>query len=95
MTRKEIFEEVLHRIENDQIHLSLSICMTLKYLFSESEITKEQYKDASKYFQSNKPTIFSKFYWSKAYKGYSYWWTMDNKGKQERIKFIKYLISKL
>lgn len=48
------------------------------------------------YFKSKRPGLFSKFFWNRYYRPFNpYWWTQDEAGFKQRVKFLEYLIKKL
>lgn len=99
-TIKKVFELVIQRLEEDKKYVCYTgICVHLSFL-KHRELTKEEYETTLLYFRKNKPkSIFfglfpSRWELSKHWDGTTYWWTRDEEGHNERIKFLQHLIKK-
>ena len=95
--KREFYEETLQQLKaNSQYMIShrLGIC----YVFSQVAI-KWKLRALKEDFQKNKPSFWKfstwKFRFQKNYRGNdAYWWTMDDEGFDQRLKFLEHLIKK-
>jgi hypothetical protein len=91
---KELYTILLDRIEKGDY--TNGICYYILNIWTIGSITKRERYSMFNHFLTKKPkNHFNKFYWSKHFTGGIYWWTKTPEGKEQRIKFIKHLISKL
>ena len=93
-TLKELYQIVLDSEYVEKYH---SICLAIRECALTKLITLKEWSYLEKHFIKNRPTIFSKFWWNFYYNRpplATYWWETNQKGDEQRIKFIKYLISK-
>jgi hypothetical protein len=68
----------------------IGICETFNYLYS------SEWGIMSSYFKSQRPGLFSKFFWNINYQPLNpFWWSQDEGGFKQRVKFLEYLIKKL
>lgn len=94
---KELYQLVLkEQIENPH----KSICQNINALYYDYEwegINDDERIALHCDFSNNYPSIFSKFWWNEHFTNNkaNYWWTFDDKGQQQRIKFLQHIISKL
>jgi len=96
-TLKELYQLVLEELKNPQYQ---GICIVINKLHFNNIIQYNETILLETHFKKHKPTIFSKFWWDSSFNKsllshYSYWWAGNKKGKEQRIKFIEYIISKL
>jgi hypothetical protein len=103
---KELYTLVLNYLEEKEKneYYYFGICAVIHYLYSSSRITNDEYTILKFHFKKEKPCkgylfgVFSKhkdFTNDESFITEAYWWTQDEKGLQQRIKFIKYLITKV
>ena len=92
--KKEIYTKALEELKLDNRYYQRGICNCLVRVttFSIEILIKKDFK-------RNKPSIFKpktwKFRFDKNYQAFEgYWWTQDEKGYNQRIKFLEYLIEK-
>lgn len=59
--------------------------------------TNEELNEIREWLRSMKPTYKSKFFWNLSYNWIfdGWWWRLNRKGFNQRVKFLEYLIEKL
>jgi len=103
---KELYTLVLNILEEKEKEKTYycAICAVISILYDGSTITHDEVKMLNLHFKKQKPFkgylfgIFSKhkaFTNDKSFTNGLYWWTKAEGGLQQRIKFIKYLITKV
>jgi len=103
---KELYTLVLNYLEEKEKneYYYFGICSAINRLDYFSTITYDEFKILILHFKKQKPfkgfwfETFSRhkdFTNDKSFINEAYWWTQDKKGLQQRIKFIKYLITKV
>jgi hypothetical protein len=93
---KELYQIV---IDNFYKYPLLSgICRKMAQIYFDRLITIEEYRLLENDFKKRVPKWYSKFYWNKFFVysgGYGYWWTLDNLGDEQRIKYLNHIVKKL
>jgi len=90
MTNEEIVDILKKVVIDIEKFKFLGICYRLKrYCISDA-----QYAEMLRILYDAKPGTSSKFYWHKSYINEAYWWTRDDAGYKQRIKFLNHLIKK-
>lgn len=93
-TKKELYQIVLEEL--NLLSEFSGICRAIGSAFNHGRITGAEYYFLKRDLKENKPDIFSKFWWNGEYtKGLGitgYWWFRTRKGREQRIKFLEYLI---
>ena len=105
---KELYTLVLNYLEEyekkEEKHYHFGICAAISRLDYFSTITNDEWTILRAHFHNQRPCkgywfgIFSKhkeFANDASFTNDVYWWTQDEEGLQQRIKFIKYLITKV
>ena len=103
---KELYTLLLNSLEKTQRegYYYFGICGSIYSLYCSSIITNDEYTILKFHFKKQKPCkgylfgILSKhkdFTNNESFINKAYWWTQSEKGLQQRIKFIKYLITKV
>jgi len=103
---KELYNEVLISLENNKIDEIYwrGICSVITVLAALDNITYDEYLKLKEHFEKQKPFkgyilgISSKhrqFAESNTFINEEYWWVRDEEGLNQRIEFIKYLITKV
>lgn len=92
-TLKQLYELLLSEFDN--LHGD-GICTKITHLRKKGLITSPENWSLYNDFLNRKPIpYFSKFWWNKSYTGKGYWWTCDEAGGEQRIRFIKHIIKSL
>jgi hypothetical protein len=92
--KKEIYTKALQALKSDNFNYHRGICNCL------GDVIKDYYsfKSILSDFRKNKPSAFEPKTWEfrfhRAYKNLIFWWTRDEEGYNQRIKFLEYLIEK-
>ncbi len=97
--KKEIYSKALEELKSDNRYYQRGICNCL------SRVTNPKLGNhiieflIKKDFKQNKPSIWKpktwKFRFDKNHQPFEgYWWTQDEEGYNQRIKFLEYLIEK-
>jgi hypothetical protein len=94
-TLKQLYTLLLRK----QMVRHKGICLNIEILYNERLISSYEKDLLHNHFKNQYPTIFSKFWWNTSFKQftsrYGYWWKSDEKGQEQRIKFLQHIISKL
>lgn len=91
-TVKDVLQGALEILQNSNDY-KLGICLAIS--FASKSNTDGLYQDTMDHLEANEPMIFSWFWWNRSFTGIAYWWTRDEKGHKQRIKFLKHLIKRL
>lgn len=92
-TLKELYILLL---DSGFIKLGIGVCTSMTKLFHSKTITLPEYEMLSDDFILRRPRyIFGKIYWRMNIPDGAYWWRLNEYGKNQRIKFVKNIISKL
>jgi hypothetical protein len=91
--KKEIYTKALVELESNNWDYERGICSCLARvtIFGTEVLIKRD-------FYRNKPSIWKpktwKFRFHENYQNLQFWWTRDEQGYNQRIKFLEYLIEK-
>jgi hypothetical protein len=74
------------------------LCFTIKrlsYIYTQ-KITINEKEHLFINLRENYPNITSRFFWNNSFTGKinGYWWNLNKKGYDQRVKFLKHLIKK-
>jgi len=93
-TLKQLYILLLEK----QITKPTGICHNITGIHFEDGISFDKMMLLYSDFRKRHPDFLSKFWWNKHFdRKYKtgYWWTLDEKGQEQRIKFLQHIISKL
>ncbi len=97
--KKEIYSKALVELKSNNWNYERGICSCLTRVTSWDMNNYAIELLINKDFIQNKPSIWKpktwKFRFHKNYQAFeAYWWTRDEQGYNQRIKFLEYLIEK-
>ncbi len=104
-TLKELYELVrLELIKTEG--LRLGICFAIKNCYNTEKITREEMDFIRKDFMNRQPGIFSREFYHKTYNRVYrmislkvnltyYWWSFNDAGYEQRLRFLKKIINSL
>jgi hypothetical protein len=92
---KSIYQLVIRRLKETTYFDG--ICTAISETYYAGILTRQEVDLVRDDFEERKPKFYSLTYWTDRYKGNksAYWWPLDEKGKQTRIKFLENIIKKL
>jgi hypothetical protein len=97
-----VLEKLLEHKQKDCYYLGICSCISDIFIFH--KISEDEFYLLDKHFKEQKPFkgykfgIYSKhkkFTKNESFTGKRYWWEVNEEGLNQRIEFIKYLITKL
>jgi len=93
-TLKKLYQLLLENFNNFN---HSGICILIANLYYNNIITYKEYINLSENFQDRKIRIWSKFYWSKSYRGrqYGWWWELNEEGNKQRKLYLQHIINSL
>lgn len=95
----QLYQIVLDHFDDKESWDHVGICSKIGYCGQRSFITPNEFRRLRPHFFKQRPTIFSKFWWSWSYKVFTetrqqFWWRNNKAGEQQRKLFLAYLAKK-